>query len=62
MRRRDFIIAICGAVADPLGARAQQPKRIPVIGVLWHAANRQGEVQFFDWVREGFSQAGFVEG
>src|SRR6266702_7752146 len=34
MRRRDFITAFAGAAVCPLGARAQQPKRVARIGFL----------------------------
>jgi putative tryptophan/tyrosine transport system substrate-binding protein len=62
MKRREFIALIGGAAAWPLAARAQQPGKIPVIGCLWHAANQAEEAPFFDWVREGFTQLGFVPG
>jgi putative ABC transport system substrate-binding protein len=38
MRRREFIKSIGGSVvAWPLAARAQQPKRLPVVGVVFAA-------------------------
>jgi hypothetical protein len=34
MRRRDFVKFSCGAAFWPLSARAQQPERMRLIGVL----------------------------
>jgi len=46
--------------ADPLAARAQQPK-VPVIGVLYgvSAAERADHMEAF---RRGLGETGFVEG
>ena len=63
MRRRAFISLIAGAAAWPLGARAQQPKRIPKVGVLMAAAeslpDSQARVTAF---REGLAALGWTEG
>lgn len=58
MRRRDFIKAIAGsAVGWPLAARAQQSKKVPVIGVLWPNPPAQ-----FEFIRQGLVDLGYVEG
>ena len=62
MRRRD-ILAFAGAVASwPLVARANDPARIPKIGVLWHAANPDEEAPYFTSLIEGFRSLGYGEG
>jgi putative ABC transport system substrate-binding protein len=53
MRRRDFIKAV-SAVAWPLAPRAQQPIKVPRIGVLWHAGNEQEEAIYLGAMRQGF--------
>jgi putative tryptophan/tyrosine transport system substrate-binding protein len=58
VRRRDFIKVIAGsAVVWPLAAHAQQPKKVPVIGVLWPNPPAQ-----FDFIRQGLVDLGYVEG
>ena len=62
MRRRDFILAVCGAAtaAWPLAARAQQPT-MPVIGFL-NAASSEGYAERLQGFHQGLKDEGFVEG
>jgi putative ABC transport system substrate-binding protein len=64
MRRREFITLLTSsAAAWPLTARAQQPaKKIPRIGVLWHAGSAEEEGPYFRALLEGFRGLGYVEG
>lgn len=58
MRRRDFIKFVASSVAAwPLTARAQQSKKVPVIGVLWPNPPDQ-----FEFIRQGLADLGYVEG
>jgi putative tryptophan/tyrosine transport system substrate-binding protein len=58
MQRRRFITLIGGvAAAWPLAARAQQPKKIPRIGVLW-----PNPPATFEFMRQGLKDFGYVEG
>jgi putative ABC transport system substrate-binding protein len=63
MRRREFITLLGGAaVAWPLAARAQNVKKIPNIGILWHAGSEEEEAIFLGAVRQGFKDLSYVEG
>ena len=63
MRRRDFIVLLGGAAPVwPLAARAQQARRIPRIGVLWHAANAEEEDVYLSVVTKAFADLGYVDG
>ena len=63
MRRREFLSGSCGfAVAGSVGAYAQQPRRMPRIGVLWHAGNQEEEGEFFTSFMQGFRDIGYAEG
>ena len=50
------------AVAWPLVAQAQATRRVPRVGVLWHAASAEEEAVYLAAVRRGLSDLGYVEG
>jgi putative ABC transport system substrate-binding protein len=62
MRRRDFIALFDGAAtAWPLAAWAQA-KKVPRIGVLWHAANAEQEDIYLSVVTKALADLGYVDG
>jgi putative ABC transport system substrate-binding protein len=63
MKRRKFIALIGGvAAAWPLAARGQPTKKMPKVGVLWHAGSAEQEAPYFGSLLEGFKSLGYVEG
>jgi putative ABC transport system substrate-binding protein len=63
MNRRQFIAYVAGAAAWPLAARAQQSSnRMPVVGVLWHAASAEEEEVYLSVLVKAFEDLGYVEG
>src|SRR5438105_9551493 len=63
MRRREFIALLGGTVAWPLAARAQQPDRVRLIGVL--VGNAQSDRVAQSWLaafRGALSKLGWTEG
>ena len=64
MRRRDFISLLGGAAAAwPHTARAQQSTRkIPRVGVLWHAGSAEEEAIYLGALSEGLKALGYVDG
>jgi len=63
MRRREVITLIAGAVATwPLTTQAQQARKLPLVGYLWHAASAEEEQPYYGAVVDGFTRLGYVEG
>jgi putative ABC transport system substrate-binding protein len=63
MKRRGFLTLVGGfAAAWPSIALAQQPKKIPRVGVLWHAANAKEEEEYLGALTRAFHDLGYVEG
>src|SRR5258708_8445502 len=65
MRRREFSGGVgrgAAAATWPIVARAQQSKKIPVVGVLWHAENAEGEIGRVEALRSGLEDFGRIEG
>jgi putative ABC transport system substrate-binding protein len=60
MRRRDFMLALAGAAAWPLAARAQQPA-MPVIG-FFSPTSADASAYMVDGLRRGLAETGYVEG
>jgi len=57
MKRRAFIAGLGVAAAWPLVAQGQQPKKAPLIGVLWPNPPSR-----FEFIRQGLMDLGYVEG
>jgi ABC-type uncharacterized transport system substrate-binding protein len=60
VRRRDFIATV-GGMAVSCPAIAQQ-RRVPRVGVLWHAGSAEEEVVYLSALIEGLKSLGYVNG
>src|SRR5262249_11051654 len=49
-------------VAWSSASRAQQGRKIPTIGVLWHAGSAEEEGPYFKALLQGFSDLGYADG
>ena len=63
MRRREFITLLSGAAVWPLAARAQQPERMRLIGVLmgYDESDSEAQAQIAAF-RDGLQKLGWMEG
>jgi putative ABC transport system substrate-binding protein len=63
MRRRDFVTLIGGAATWPLAARAQQPDRMRLVGVLMgYAENDPAAQSYVTTFRGALAKLGWTEG
>jgi putative ABC transport system substrate-binding protein len=63
MRRREFVTLLAGSATGwPFIAHAQQSRKMPHIGVLWHAANADEEDVYLGVVTKAFADLGYVNG
>ena len=63
MKRREFMTLAGGAAAAwPLAAPGQPIKKLPKVGVLWHAASAEEEAIGLGALTRGFSDLGYIDG
>jgi putative tryptophan/tyrosine transport system substrate-binding protein len=62
MKRRDFMAVAAGAIVSlPTRARAQA-RKLPRIGVLWHAGSADEEGPYYRGLLQGFRDLGYSDG
>jgi putative ABC transport system substrate-binding protein len=62
MKRREVMALIAGAAAYPIAVGAQERRRVPRVGVLWHAADKDGEWPYYGCLHDGFEELGYTSG
>ena len=60
IRRREFVVTLGAAAVWPLAARAQQPAKVPRVGILSPAASETAAT--LTAFREGIRDLGYIEG
>ena len=60
--RRRFVAGVLASLSTSTLASAQSARKIPRVGVLWHAGNEQEERVPLGALRQGFKELGYVEG
>jgi hypothetical protein len=60
--RRALIAGAVSSLSASSFVHGQQPRRIPRIGVLWHAASTEEESPYFGSLSEGFRNLGYIDG
>jgi putative ABC transport system substrate-binding protein len=61
MRRRELLCFLAGSVV-PFALTAAWAKRVPIVGVLWHAGSEQEEAPYLTELRRGLRDEGYAEG
>jgi putative tryptophan/tyrosine transport system substrate-binding protein len=59
---RRTVLALLGAGVLTGHSRFADADKLPVVGVLWHAANAEEEAAFRGPLREGFAALGYIDG
>ena len=59
--RRALIAGALSGLAAAPAVHGQPPRKIPRIGVLWHAGNIEEEAPYFGSLIEGFKSLGYVD-
>jgi putative tryptophan/tyrosine transport system substrate-binding protein len=63
MKRRDFIANLSSALVGlPIAAYAQQPNKMPTLGILWHAGSIEEEAVYLNAFKQGLSDFGYTDG
>jgi len=62
MDRRVLMLSVLSVAAVPTSAASQPARRVPRIGVLWHAGSEAEEAQFLAAFRQGLNDFSLVDG